>query len=123
MSKFVLTASAIAAPASLQSATLVISVTDDLGTPVTTVKKSWVKVSHLVITPKQTGLVQLLIQDFSHEAPGFYTMTLKPDPKLVGAAPSPGIPLAISVQKTSAALLASGVSGVVAEGYVTISTS
>jgi len=123
MSKFNLSAAAYASTTS-GSAILVLSITDEFGVPVTSAKKSWVSVSNLVFATKDYGLVKLLIQDFYQEPNGVYTMTLKPDPKArLSSAPFKGAPLAISVRKISLALLGTGSTGVLAEGYLVIPNS
>jgi len=117
MAKLFLSASAFSNPVS-SSATLVLSVTDAAGAPVDKVPKSWISVSTIVFLPT---LVNLSIQDFVNESNGFYSMTLKADPKVrLSSFPMKGFPLAISVRKV---IRVKSGNGVVDEGYITIATS
>jgi hypothetical protein len=118
MGKLFLSASAYSNPVS-KSASLVISVTDQAGAPVLNVQKSWIAASTIAFLP---NLVSLSIHDFFKEANGFYSMTLKADPKVrLSSFPVTGFPIAISVRRVIKTV--GGGNGVTDEGYITIATS
>ncbi|HEX7904261.1 MAG TPA: hypothetical protein VF487_10300 [Chitinophagaceae bacterium] len=123
MSKLILSASAIAVQTS-SSTVLTISVLDDQGIPVPNVKKTWISVSQLAFRTSGFVYIPLLISDFTDELNGFYSMRLKPNPKsVILNNPYSGASLIISVQKKGFVRLGTGGSGILAEGYITISTS